>query len=379
MANHDSNSNLVDISSNTQIRKVYNKKGRAKRVLCVILSVILLIFGSGLLYYYSILNSMNFKDITKPSNTDSTDPSIAALSGDGTQLSLTDGELLQDSKVLNVMLFGEDNSKGADHGRSDTMIMLSIDNRHKKLKLTSFQRDTYVYIPNYGYNKLNASYTYGGATLAIQTIEANFGIKIDRYAVVDFNSFIDIIDTLGGIDMELTQDEIDYINYQMYKNEQTDNPTLITDAPGVVHLTGQQPLWYSRNRGLSIGEDGNTIGIDGDDWDRTSRQRKLLETVFNDMKSADLGQIISIVGAVGPLITTNLKKDEITALVSHSLTYLKYEVVQYNIPADGFWRYNDDTPAGSVIEITDLEGQRIDFAKFVYEELVTGATQTTTQ
>ncbi len=379
MANHDSNSNLVDISSNTQIRKVYNKKGRAKRVLCVILSVILLIFGSGLLYYYSILNSMNFKDITKPSNTDSTDPSIAALSGDGTQLSLTDGELLQDSKVLNVMLFGEDNSKGADHGRSDTMIMLSIDNRHKKLKLTSFQRDTYVYIPNYGYNKLNASYTYGGATLAIQTIEANFGIKIDRYAVVDFNSFIDIIDTLGGIDMELTQDEIDYINYQMYKNEQTDNPTLITDAPGVVHLTGQQALWYSRNRGLSIGEDGNTIGIDGDDWDRTSRQRKLLETVFNDMKSADLGQIISIVGAVGPLITTNLKKDEITALVSHSLTYLKYEVVQYNIPADGFWRYNDDTPAGSVIEITDLEGQRIDFAKFVYEELVTGATQTTTQ
>ena len=379
MANHDSNSNLVDISSNTQIRKVYNKKGRAKRVLCVILSVILLIFGSGLLYYYSILNSMNFKDITKPSNTDSTDPSIAALSGDGTQLSLTDGELLQDSKVLNVMLFGEDNSKGADHGRSDTMIMLSIDNRHKKLKLTSFQRDTYVYIPNYGYNKLNASYTYGGATLAIQTIEANFGIKIDRYAVVDFNSFIDIIDTLGGIDMELTQDEIDYINYQMYKNEQTDNPTLITDAPGVVHLTGQQALWYSRNRGLSIGEDGNTIGIDGDDWDRTSRQRKLLETVFSDMKSADLGQIISIVGAVGPLITTNLKKDEITALVSHSLTYLKYEVVQYNIPADGFWRYNDDTPAGSVIEITDLEGQRIDFAKFVYEELVTGATQATTQ
>lgn len=377
MASHDSSSNLVDISSNTQIKKVYKKKGRATRVLCVLLSVVLLICGSGLLYYYSILNSMNFKDIVKPNNTNSTDPSVSALVGDGTQLSLADGELLQDSKVLNVMLFGEDNSKGADHGRSDTMIMMSIDNRHKKLKLTSFQRDTYVYIPNYGHNKLNASYTYGGATLAIQTIEANFGIKIDRYAVVDFKSFMNIIDTLGGIDMELTQDEIDYINYQMYKNEQSDTPTTITDAPGIVHLTGRQALWYSRNRGLSIGEDGNTIGIDGDDWDRTSRQRKLLETVFNDMKSADLGQIISIVGAVGPLITTNLKKDEITALVSHALTYLKYDVVQYNIPSEGFWRYNDGTPAGSVIEITDLEAQRIDFAKFVYEELVTGATTAT--
>lgn len=377
MANHDSTGNLIDISSNSQIKKVYNKKGRTKRVLCVILSVVLLIFGSGLLYYYSILNSMNFKDIIKPNNTTSTDPSVSALLGDGTQLSLTDGELLQDAKVLNIMLFGEDNRKGSDHGRSDTMIMLSIDNRHKKLKMTSFQRDTYVYIPNYGYNKLNASYTYGGAPLAIQTIEANFGIKIDRYAVVDFNSFIDIIDTLGGIDIELAQDEIDYINYQMYKNEQTDNPSLITDAPGVVHLTGQQALWYSRNRGLTVGEDGNTIGIDGDDWDRTSRQRKLLETLFTDMKSADLGQIITIVGKVGPLVTTNLKKDEITALVSHSLTYLKYEVVQYNIPSEGLWRYNDDTPAGSVIEITDLEEQRIDFAKFVYEELVTGATSTT--
>ena len=95
------------------------------------------------------------------------------------------------------------------------------------------------------------------------------------------------------------------------------------------------------------------------------------------MKSADLGQIITIVGKVGPLVTTNLKKDEITALVSHSLTYLKYEVVQYNIPSESLWRYNDDTPAGSVIEITDLEEQRIDFAKFVYEELVTGATSTT--
>lgn len=377
MANHDSNSNLIDISSNTQIRKVYNKKGRAKRVLCVVLSVLLLIFGSGLLYYYSILNSMNFKDITPNNNTSSTNPSFDPLMGDGTQLSLTDGELLQDSKVLNVMLFGEDNKKNSDHGRSDTMIMLSIDNRHKKLKMTSFQRDTYVYIPNYGYNKLNASYTYGGAPLAIQTIEANFGVKIDRYAVVDFNSFMDIIDTLGGIDIELDQDEIDYINYQMYKNNQTDNPALITDAPGIVHLTGQQALWYSRNRGLSIGEDGNTIGISGDDWDRTSRQRKLLETLFNDMKSADLGQIITIVGKVGPLITTNLKKDEITALVSHSLTYLKYNVVQYNIPCDGFWKYNDDTPAGSVIEITDLEEQRIDFAKFVYEELVTGSTSAT--
>lgn len=369
MANYD-NSNLVDISSNTQVRKLYGKKGRAKRVVCIILSVLFLISGSGMLFYYSMLNSMNFVDIS--SNTKSTDPSLAVPDDNLLEPTLNDSELLQDSKVLNVMLFGEDNSDGSEHGRSDTMIMLSIDNRHKKLKLTSFQRDTYVYIPGYGYNKINASYTYGGAKLAIKTIESNFGIKVDRYAVVDFESFVEIIDTLGGIDIEVTAEEIEYINYQMYKNGQSDQWSTITDPAGVVHLTGQEALWYARNRGLTVGEDGNEIGIDGDDWKRTSRQRKLLETLFDSMKSASLTQIVSIVNKIGPLVTTNFKKDEITTLVTHAPTYLKYEVEQYYVPEEGLWAYDDNTPAGSVIVITDMTTQRRKFAEFVYEELVTG-------
>ncbi len=356
--------NLVDISSNTQVLNLYKKRGRIKRIVCIALSVIFLLSGSGFVYYYSVLNSMNYVDISNDNdNTDSTLPSSSDVFGNGT----SSNDLLQNSKVLNVMLFGEDNNHGDKYGRTDTMIMLSIDNIHKKIKLTSFQRDTYVYIPGNGYDKINASYTLGGAKLSIQTIEANFGIKIDRYAVVDFESFIKIIDTLGGIDMEVTQDEIDYINYQMYKNDQTDTATTITDAPGNVHLNGQEALWYARDRGLTKGEDDNEIGIDGDDWDRTSRQRKLLETLFDSMKSADLGQIVSIVSSIGPLITTNLKKDEITALVSNALTYLKYDVEQYYVPEEGLWYYDDDTPSGSVIRIADMEKQRLAFAKFIYE------------
>lgn len=97
--------------------------------------------------------------------------------------------------------------------------------------MTSFQRDSYVYVDGYGYDKLTNAYAYGGPKLTIQTIESNFGVKVDRYAVVDYASFIDIIDVLGGIDLELTQDEIDYINYQLYKNKQSDTRTTITDAP----------------------------------------------------------------------------------------------------------------------------------------------------
>lgn len=374
---------VVDISSNTQVFKLYNKKGRALRILCLVFSILFLIGGGGLLYYYSVLNSMNFVDFTEKThqagNTDATTATFGEMTGNGTQLTIGDGQLLQDSKVLNVMLFGEDNSHGDKYGRTDTMIMMSIDNWHKKLKLTSFQRDTYVYIPGYGQNKINAAYTFGGPQLTIETIEANFGVKIDRYAVVDFKSFTSIIDTLGGIDIECSDDEIEYINYQMYKNKQVSERYTITDKAGIVHLNGMEALWYARNRGLSKGEDGNEIGLDGDDWDRTSRQRKLLQTLVNDMKSADLGQIVSIVSQVGPMITTNLKKDEITSLVSRSLTYLNYEVVQNYLPTEGLWYYDNDTYAGSVIAIADMDKQRLKFAEFIYEDRLSGGSTDTTK
>lgn len=379
MANHDNNNEIkegfVDISSNKQVNKIYKKRGRAIRITSIVLSILLLIGGSGLLYYYSVLNSLKFVDISDNNSTKSTSSTLPTSDGTFSKSQLSNDELLEDSKVLNVMLFGEDNAKGQEFGRSDSMIMLSIDNRHKKLKMTSFQRDSYVYVDGYGYDKLTNAYAYGGPKLTIQTIESNFGVKVDRYAVVDYASFIEIIDVLGGIDLELTQDEIDYINYQLYKNKQSDTRTTITDAPGKVHLTGQQALWYARNRGLDSSEEG--IGIAGDDWDRTSRQRKLLETMFNDMKDADLTQIISIVGKVGPLVTTNLKKDEITALVSHSMTYLTYSVEQYTVPEEGQWYYMNDTPVGSVIAFSDLETQRKLFAEFIYEELITGNTTST--
>ena len=160
MANKDS---VVDISSNRQVLKLYNKKGKMRRIICLILSIIFLIGGSGLMYYYAVLNSMNFKDISNPGSgtktqqSGATTPTSDNLTGNGTQLMVGQGQLLQDPKVLNVMLFGEDNKGEDEHGRTDSMIMLSIDSRHKKIKITSFQRDSYVYIPGHGQNNLNAA------------------------------------------------------------------------------------------------------------------------------------------------------------------------------------------------------------------------------
>ncbi|MBQ1381443.1 MAG: LCP family protein [Ruminococcus sp.] len=374
MANKNKNENLVDISSNKQVRKLYKKKGRGLRVVTLVLSILMLLTGSafvGLNLYLETHRKFE-GDYTYMKD----DASGKQTANTGNTVTLKTSDLLQNSKVLNIMLFGEDNKLDEEFGRTDTIIMLSIDNVHKKLKMTSFQRDTYVYIPGHGYERINASYSLGGAALTIKTIQANFGVKIDRYAVVDFDSFKDIIDTLGGVEMEVTKDEIDYINYQMYKNGQSKgNRTTITAKPGLVKLNGQEALWYSRNRGLTIGEDGNEIGISGDDWDRTARQRKLLTKMVHDLKGAGLSEIIAIVNEIGPKITTNLKKDEIMGLVTNALTYIDYDIVQNYVPSEKLWYYNgpgDESyeVVGSCILVTDMEAQRKELAQFIYEDLV---------
>ena len=360
MAKKNTDSNLVDISSNTQVIKVYNKKGRALRIVSLVLSILFLVLGVAIIVGERFtIGSVNFKE--KKEYSDDTVKDSNSLKSD---------QLQSNDKILNIMLFGEDDRQGEEYGRTDTMILLSIDNAHKRLKLTSFQRDTYVYIPSEDrYDKINASYTAGGAGLSIKTIEANFGIEIDKYAIVDFDGFKNIINTLGGIELELTADEIEYINYQMYKNEQTEDRNTIKSGPGLVKLNGQEALWYARNRGLTEGEDGNEIGLNGDDWDRTSRQRKLLTKLVSDMKNADPVKIIQIATSIGPMITTDLTKKDLTVLLTNAPKYLGYEVVQNYVPNQNLWYYNDDTPSGSVIEIIDMKAQRRALGEFILEDL----------
>lgn len=360
----NNSSNYVDISSKTQVVNLYKKKGRAKRVVSLVLAILFMLTGGGMLYYYHALDIIKYE----PDETVATAPTKETTAGDDQpgdfNTTVNDSDLLQNSKVLNVMLFGEDNHAKGKTGRSDSMIMMSIDNNSQKIKLTSFQRDTYVWIPGYGYTKLTHAYSYGGASLTIRTIEANFGVKVDRYAVVDFSSFKKIIDVLGGIEMDLSEDEVAYINWQMYINNQTTERHLLEEKNGKINLTGQQALWYARDRGYD--------GIQaGDDWDRTDRQRKLLQTLFNSMREASLTELISIVSEVGPLVTTNLKKDEITNLVAHGTTYMKYKVKQYNVPQEGLWTYYRDSAGVSYIQITDMEESREQFAKFVFGKLLT--------
>ncbi len=327
------------------------KKHSPKKGFCVFLAILFLLAGGVCLAFYTILDPINYVEI---------DTSNDFLSeSDGTA-----GELLSDSKVLNIMLFGVDEDS-SEYGRSDTMLLLSIDNRHKKLKMTSFQRDTFVYVPDPEgsyHTKLTNAFSYGGVPLAVNTIEANYGVQVDRYATVNFETFKTIVDILGGVEVELTDREILYINCQIAQNNQTE---YLDAVAGPVTLNGQQALWYARNRG---GDVINGVEFyEGTDWDRTERQRKFLSAVIDQMKDASVGEILSIVNEVGPYITTNLKKTELMYLVANSLTYLSYDVEQCSMPSEGTWGYEDNF-AGNVIYVYDWVGTRQDLSQFIYED-----------
>ena len=386
MARYDDD--YVDISSSDDMNKIYDdrerressprkpkkNKGLGRRIFVLVLSLIMLLVGSGLVYYYKVLDSMHFKELepaeAPAATTVTTETTVSVANGGNT--------LLSSDNVLNILLFGQDSpATEEDHGRSDTTILLSIDNVHKKLKLTSFQRDTYVSIPGHGENKINSAFTFGGERLSIDTIETNFGIKVDKYATVDFSSFRQVIEALGGVDIELTLEEIKYINAQIDVNGQTDVTSFLkydeTKEKQMVHLDGYQALWYARDRGEESLGGNPEYSFSGDDWDRTSRQRNLIQTIIKSLReNASLTELVSVANKIGPLVTTNLKKGDITFLVSNMMTYIKYDMEELSLPTQGKWGYGTTPDGQSVIAIHDWDGVRSDVAKFIYEDSVSG-------
>lgn len=339
--NYNQNKKYEDIYSHSKNKR---KKKVIVNISILILSIISAIGGSIMVYAYNILDNVNFdneKQLQSSSSSMVTEDNISFYSG----------SLLNDPMVLNIMLFGSDSESAGDGGRTDTMLMLSIDNRHKKLKLTSFMRDMWVQIPGNGSDRLNSAYAIGGPSLAVETIERNLGVHIDRYAVADFTGFEQIVNNLGGIDMYLTADECEYLNTHC------DDPNPIY-GEGTHHLSGLQALNHARNRDSL-----------GSDFDRTSRQRDVISAIVNKLKTANLTQITSIISQSGKYIRTNLRKNEVATLVPGSLTYLNYDIEKFRIPEPG--NYSDIVVNGAqVLGIDDMERCRYDLARFIYEDSI---------
>lgn len=333
--NPNKHDGYVDIySSERRIEKIRNRRAVLK-AFYTLFFVILGVIGGLMIYAYRTLNSFNYQDLADSDN------NVVMQDSDG-------NDLINDKMVLNIMLIGSDSMSTGDHGRSDSLLILSLDIRHKKIKVTSLMRDIWLTIPGYGKDRFNAAYAFGGPKLTIETIEKNFGIYIDKYAVVDFEGFSNIINALGGIDLELTSSECSYIN------KYSGDPHVLRGS-GVKHLTGLQALHYSRDR--------NSIGSD---YDRTSRQRNVIKAVIGKLKTANIAQITDLISKIGPMVTTDLKTAEISRLATKSLTYLNYPLEEFRLPTDDNVR-NETYSQKMVLVINDMSKAKKDLLNFIYE------------
>ncbi len=228
--------------------------------------------------------------------------------------------------IKNIALLGIDAIDG-QVGRSDCIMIATIDTIHKKVKLTSIMRDSYVDIPGYGMDKINHAYAFGGPQLSIKTINNNFGLNIKNFASVNFSSLPDIIDILDGVDIEITEEELQYINrYIDNINSVTGANSSHITSTGVQSLDGVQALAYSRIR-----------YTDGGDYIRTERHRNILNGLFNKIIELPKASYLSLLNELLPHIKTNMTTREIFQLGIDTLSVMgDINLEQKRFPLDGY-------------------------------------------
>ena len=246
--------------------------------------------------------------------------------------------IAESEDLVTIMLIGQDARPGETRARSDTMILATFDKENKKIYLTSFLRDLYVQIPGYQDTRLNHAFAYGGMTLLSETMMTNFGVQIDNSVVVNFDSFTDVIDALGGVDIELTSAEAKIVGV----------------GSGMQHLNGTQALEYARIRKID------------NDFGRTERQRKVLSAIFQSAKSMSLDQVNNLVNTIFPLVSTDMSNMDIVGYVAELLPILAdSEFITYTIPAENTYTYN--TIRGMSVIVADMQANR-DILKSALED-----------
>lgn len=265
-------------------------------------------------------------------------------------------EPFKEDGVKNILLIGNDSRSEGEDGRSDAMILVSISNKTNSIHLTSLLRDIYVDIPGHDGNRLNAAYAYGGPELLMETLEENFDIEVNRYMLVNFQAFANLVDAVGGVELEVTNEEVQYINAYLVEYNQLEGRAegtdyLDTSLSGNLHLNGPQALAYCRNRYI------------GTDFARTERQRKVISAA---MKSAPLALVTNggeLIDGLMSNITTNLTKTELSGLMIQAPMMLTYDMVSGSIPLEGTYS-NANIRGMAVLEI-DFNANK----KYIQEEI----------
>ena len=330
-------------------------KSKTKKILFAVEIIVLLLFIGGL-YVYGQLNSKLDK-INQPVLDDSKikvnqEVQDSIDSQESTLTGYTTYALFGiDHRDKNTALGGEN---------SDTIIIASVNNDTKDVKLVSVYRDTLLNLGNDTYSKANAAYAYGEAEQAITMLNTNLDLNISEYATVNFNALTTIIDDLGGLDMDMSYAEIVHMNnYCVETSEETGKdytPIELPDRPDDIeavqyhyHLNGVQATSYCRIR--------YTASLD---MGRTERQRRVIQMIVSKAKSAGLGKIFKIMDDVFPMVTTSMTKDEILQLLPTLIGYSVDDTTGF--PSS----FKFSNVKGSIIVPTTLESNVIELHKFLY-------------
>lgn len=332
----DSGNQAAEKSKRKAPRKEGKKKKWKSRLkwFLLIAAVVVLLLGIGLYQLVgAVYSKLNYQEIASVSN-----------------------QPLQEDGVVNILLIGNDSRENGDDGRSDAMILLSISKKTKTIYMTSLLRDMYVEIPGRSGNRLNAAYSFGGAELLMETIEQNFDIPVNRCVQVNFEAFANLVDAVDGVDLELSTEEIEYVNgYLVEYNMLTDRPqgtdNMDTSASGVVHLNGPQALAYCRIRYL------------GTDFGRTERQRKVLTEVIKKIPGTMVTNGSELLEELMPNLTTNLTRMECFQLSLMAGRFITYDIVSDSIPQTGTYK-NASIRGMSVLEV-DFDANK----KYLREKL----------
>lgn len=263
----------------------------------------------------------------------------------------------EEDTSINLLLLGEESiESGSAKGRTDIMMIATLDTKAGCIKLTSLMRDMLVDIPGYQSNKLNTAYEYGGVPLLYETLSQNFGIRLDGYMLVGFDAFEAIIDKLGGVNITLTDKEADYLNTTNYISKAEYRNVV----PGTQLLNGNQALGYCRIRYVATGNH------EMNDFGRTSRQRVLLDAIYDKYKTKNLAELALMANGILPFITTDLAQEEFTEYLSMLVSIKGGNLETLRIPADN--TFDEGTVRGMSVLIPNKEKNAELLQEFIGEK-----------
>ncbi|EOU1658086.1 LCP family protein [Clostridium perfringens] len=272
-----------------------HQKKKSKKVIYIVSSIVLVLLialGGGYYYINSKFSKVQKVEVNKDN------------------LSIDKAQVEEEKHIKNIALFGIDAPKGKV-GRSDAIMILTLDEEHKVMKLTSIMRDSYVDIPGHGDDKITHAYAFGGPELAMKTLNENFKINVEDFMAVNFTSLPEIIDKIGGVKINITQEEIPHIPGVTSEGKQT--------------LNGAEALAYSRIRHAA-----------GGDYKRTERQRIVLEAIFEKLKSTPKSEYPSLIDEFLPYVETNMSSMDMIKLATNVAPLIKGNLELARFPLDGY-------------------------------------------